>query len=47
MKLELVLDDKLKCLLGLAEGQLGWIERVGTERSAWLAKINIDGDCNK
>lgn len=42
LKPELVLDDKLKGLLGLAEGRLGWIERTGTERSAWVAKIKAE-----
>lgn len=42
LKPDLVLDDRLKGLLGLAEGQIGWVERIGTEKSAWAAKARVE-----
>ena len=44
LRSEFLSDERLKGLLGLLVGTLGWIERVGTERSAWLAKLEADAD---
>ncbi|MBD5585755.1 MAG: hypothetical protein HDQ88_11790 [Clostridia bacterium] len=41
-KSDLALGDRMKALLGLVDGKLGWVERIGIEKSAWVAKAKAE-----